>query len=270
MMVIPRVIPCLLLRGWGLVKTRRFRDPLYVGDPVNTIRIFNEKEVDELMLLDIMASREGRGPNFHLISQITSECFMPLAYGGGVTSVEQIAELFSLGVEKVVLNRSAVERPDLVSRAADRFGSQSIVVSIDAWRGRWGGYRVYTLSGTKDAGVEPAAFAARMQEMGAGELLVTSIDRDGTMEGYDLQLIHEVASAVTVPVVASGGAKGLEDFRRAVIEASASAVAAGSLFVFQMPHRAVLISFPSREELEVTFGASPSMPSGGQARVSTG
>jgi cyclase len=194
---------------------------------------------------------------------------MPLAYGGGVNSLEQIAELFSLGVEKVVLNRSAVERCELVREAAERFGSQSIVVSIDARRSWVGGYRVYTLGGTQDAGSEPAVFASRMQEMGAGELIVTSIDRDGTMEGYDLQLIRKVASAVTIPVVASGGAKDLEDFRRAVNEGGASAVAAGSFFVFQMPHRAVLISFPSRHELGVTFGATPSMASGSHARIST-
>jgi cyclase len=257
-MLFPRVIPCLLLRGRGLVKTRRFADPVYVGDPINAIRIFNEKEVDELMLLDIAASAERRGPDLRLLSQVTSECFMPLAYGGGITSTEQMSELFALGIEKVVLNRAAFENAEVVRAGAERFGSQSIVVSIDVRRRLWGGYRVFARNGTQDTGHEPVAFARLMRDLGAGELLLTSIDHDGMREGYDLDLIRSVSSVVDIPVVASGGAGSTADLQKAV-EAGASAAAAGSLFVFQGRHRAVLISFPARAELDALFGPQTRM-----------
>ncbi len=248
-MLIPRVIPSLLLSGNRLVKTTRFEHPVYVGDPVNAIRIFNDKEVDELVLLDIDATKEGRGPNLRMLADIAGECFMPLAYGGGLTTIEQMHQLLSLGMEKVILNTVAVTNPAVVRAAADRFGSSSVVVSMDVRRKRWGGYRVMSHAGGRDTKTEPVQHALRMQETGAGELLLNSIDRDGTLSGYDLELISQVASAVDIPVVAGGGASGLRDFRLAV-DAGASAVAAGALFVFQGPHRAVLITFPSRAELE--------------------
>jgi cyclase len=250
-----------------LVKTRRFKDPTYVGDPINAIRIFNEKEVDELMLLDVGASNEGRGPDFKLLTQVASECFMPLAYGGGLRTVEEMEQLLALGIEKVVVNRQAVFDPGLVDQAAARLGSQSVVVSIDVKRTLFGAPRVYAASGTKDTGRDPATFAREMRERGAGEILLTSIDRDGTMKGYDLDLLRQVTAAVDVPVVASGGAGALGDLRRAVHEAGASAVSAGSLFVFHGSHRAVLITFPSRTEIEATFALEGALATSGSGEA---
>lgn len=258
-MLLPRVIPVLLLRGRGLVKTTAFRKPVYLGDPVNVIRIFNDKEVDELTLLDIEATPQGRGPHMELLREIASECFMPLGYGGGISAVEQIKPLLATGIEKVVINTAAAESPALVTAAAERAGSQSVVVSIDVKRRRFGGPRVVTRGATRDTGLEPAAYAERMQRLGAGELIVNAVDRDGTMRGYDLDLIRQVAGAVDIPVVACGGASGVADVGRAVA-AGASAAAAGALFVFQGVHRGVLISFPSRGELEAVLGAPQPLP----------
>jgi cyclase len=252
-MLIPRIIPALLLSGNRLVKTVRFRKPTYLGDPINVIRIFNDKEVDELALLDIDATREGRGPNFGLLSQISGECFMPLGYGGGITTLQQMKELMTLGIEKVILNTLAVERPEVVRGATDRFGSSTIVVSMDVRRRRFWGTEVVTRGGRRGTGMDPVGYAVRMQELGAGELLLTALHRDGSMSGYDLELIRAVTRAVDIPVVASGGAGSLADLRCAIVEGGASAAAAGSLFVFQGPHRAVLITFPPRAELEALF-----------------
>jgi imidazole glycerol-phosphate synthase subunit HisF len=244
-----RVIPCLLLSGGGLVKTIRFKKPTYVGDPVNAVNIFNEKEVDEVVVLDIAATAERRPPPFQLISEIATECFMPLTYGGGIRSLQDMDTLFRSGVEKVALNTVVADDPALVRAAADRFGSQAVVVSIDAKRRRRG-YRVYTNAGGRELRVDPAAHAREAQRLGAGEILLTSMDRDGTMEGYDTELIRAVTSQVDVPVIACGGAGTVEDFRKAVEEGGASAVAAGSMVVFHGRNRAVLINFPSRGELE--------------------
>lgn len=252
-MLLPRVIPALLLRGKGLVKTTRFKDPAYVGDPFNTIKIFNDKEVDELALLDITASAEGRGPNMRFLADAASEAFVPLAYGGGLRTVEQMHELYKLGVEKAIVNSAALDDITLVRRAADRFGSQSVVVSMDVRKRLLGGYRVYRDNGAKETPHDPAEWAVKLQEAGAGELLVTAIERDGTFKGYDLDLVRQVSHAVDVPVIASGGAESVENLVQAV-QAGASAVAAGALFVYQRPHRAVLISFPSRKVLEAAFG----------------
>jgi len=252
-MNIPRVIPCLLLRGSGLVKTSRFRDPVYLGDPRNTIKIFNEKGVDELIFLDITATIEKREPNFELISEITSECFMPLGYGGGIRNLTQMERLFKIGVEKVAVNTSAVENPELVKEAARIFGSQSIVVSLDVKRGVFGNYEIVLGGGKRKSGIEPVGFAKRMEEAGAGEILLNAVDRDGTMQGYDIDLIRSVTNAVSLPVIACGGAGKTEDLGRAILEGGASAVAAGSIFVFHGRHRAVLINFPKRNELERIF-----------------
>lgn len=258
-MLIPRVIPALLLSGARLVKTVRFRKPVYLGDPVNVIRIFNDKEVDELVLLDIAATAEGRGPNFRLLSEVSTECFMPLAYGGGITAPEEITQLLALGIEKVILNTLAAEQPETVRAAAERFGGSTIAVSMDVRRRLLGGMQVVTRGGRRGTGDDPVRYAVRMQELGAGELLLTAVDRDGRMSGYDLDLIKSVTSAVDIPVVACGGAASLYDFRRAVVEGGASAAAAGSFFVFHGPHRAVLITFPQRAELEALFadGGTP-------------
>lgn len=243
-----RVIPCLLLKGAGLVKTIRFRDPKYIGDPINTVKIFNEKEVDEIVILDITATAEGRRPPMELLSQIVSEAFMPVGYGGGIRTLEDAQEILSLGVEKIAVNTIAEEEPEFVRRAADRFGSQSVVVSIDV-----ASDQVVTRAAKRKTGRDPVEFARLMERMGAGELLLNSVDRDGTMQGYDVDLIRRVAGAVGIPVIACGGAGKLSDFGDAV-RAGASAVAAGSLFVFQGKHRAVLISYPGMEELRRVLG----------------
>jgi cyclase len=248
-----RVIPCLLLKNQGLVKTVKFKAPTYLGDPINVVRIFNDKEVDELVLLDITATIEHRKPRVKLISQIASECFMPLGYGGGIRSLENIRELFGIGIEKVIINSFAAENPSLIREAADLAGSSSVVVSIDVRKNLWGKQEVFTHSGTKSTGLEPVKYAQEMEAMGAGELLLNSIDRDGTMDGYDLELIKRVSQAVHIPVVACGGAGSVTNLIEAVKEGGASAAAAGSLFVFQGRHRAVLISYPSAPELKKAF-----------------
>jgi cyclase len=244
-----RVIPVLLLHNRGLVKSVKFRNYKYVGDPINAVRIFNEKEVDEICILDITATRQGRGPDQDHISEIVSEAFMPLSYGGGVTSIEQVEKLFFNGVEKVVLNHAAVQNRGLIGQIADRYGRQSVTASIDHKAGWLRGNTTYSLNGEEKIGVDPVTLARRFADAGAGEILLNSIDRDGTYGGFDLRTIEEVARAVKLPVVACGGAGGIDDLRRA-IDAGASAVAAGSLFVFQRPHNAVLISYPPREVLE--------------------
>lgn len=248
-----RVIPCMLLKGQGLVKTVRFKQPRYVGDPINSIRIFNDKEVDELIFLDITATREAREPNYDLIAQIASEAFMPFAYGGGVRTLPQIERLLALGVEKVIINSCAASQPQLIRDAAKVCGSQSIIVSIDVKKRLLGGSVVMTHSGTRKAATDLVAYARSLEDAGAGELFLNSIDRDGTMSGYDLDLIKMVTAAVDIPVIACGGAGSMEDFAKAVNEGRASAVAAGSMFVFHGPHRAVLITYPSPTELERLF-----------------
>lgn len=249
-----RVIPCLLLRNGGLVKTVKFGEAKYVGDPINAVKIFNEKEVDELVFLDITATAASRGPNFELIRDIATEAFMPFGYGGGITTIEQVASLVALGVEKVVLNTSVVERPEFIREAANLVGSSSVVVSIDVKRSLLGRYEVVTRNAGRKSGLDPIEWARRAADLGAGEVLLTSVDRDGTQKGYDLALLRQVTEAVSIPVIASGGAGSLDDFRAAVQEAGASAVAAGSLFVFHGKHRAVLITYPDYRELEKVFG----------------
>jgi cyclase len=249
-MIRPRVIPALLLQGQGLVKTVKFRDRVYLGDPINIVRIFNDKEVDELILLDITATHENRTPSFDRLGDITSECFMPLGYGGGIRSLEDIKKLLSVGIEKVILNTSAVENAALVRAAADYAGSQAVVISIDVKKTFLGKYEVFTRSGKKGTGLDPVKHAVEMEKQGAGEIFVNSIDRDGTMRGYDLDLIRCISEAVSIPVVACGGAGRLQDLVDAIKIGGASAAAAGSLFVFQGPLRGVLISYPSQGDLK--------------------
>lgn len=251
-----RVIPSLLMSDRRLIKTVKFKKPIYLGDPINTVRIFNDKFVDELILLDIGATRKSAEPDYAYLESIASQCFMPLGYGGGVTSAEQVRRLLSLGIEKVAINSAAVSDPELITRAADLAGSQSIVVSIDVktdWRGR---YEVRTHNGQRKTKLDPAEFAIEAENRGAGEILLNSIDQDGQMNGYDLKLIEHVSKAVSIPVVACGGAGRVEHFSKAVHEGGASAVAAGSMFVFSGPHKAVLINFPPqdtlRQALEIT------------------
>jgi imidazole glycerol-phosphate synthase subunit HisF len=244
-----RVIPSLLIRKGGLVKSVRFKDHKYVGDPINAVKIFNEKEVDELVLLDISATAEKRPPQYRMIMEIASEAFMPLAYGGGITRLEEIRELIAGGVEKVVLNSSAFANPSLVEEGAKYVGSQSIVVSMDVKKNLWGKYKVYTQNGSNNTGMDPVDYARQMEQAGAGELLLNAIDRDGTFQGYDTELIGMVSTGTGIPVVAIGGAAKVDDFLPAVTS-GASAVSAASMFVFNGPHRAVLISYPGQRELK--------------------
>jgi cyclase len=251
-----RVIPCLLLKNKGLVKTVQFKEPRYVGDPINAVWIFNQKEVDELIFLDIMATKEKekKKTSIELISKISDECFMPLTVGGGIRNVEDIKELLNAGAEKVSINTYAVKNPSFIKEASGVFGTQSIVVSIDVKRHKKGLYEVFTYGGTRPAGIDPVSLAVQMEAVGAGEILINSIDRDGTMEGYDIELIREVSDAVNIPVIACGGAGNVEDFARGINVGHASAVAAGSFFVFHGRRHAVLINFPTREELEPLLG----------------
>lgn len=249
-MLIPRVIPCLLLKDKGLVKTVKFKNPKYVGDPINAVRIFNEKEVDELIFLDITATIEKRPPPIDVISQISDECLMPLTFGGGISTVDQVKQVLNSGAEKVSINTSAVENPILIKEASENFGSQSIVVAIDVKKKLFGKYEVFTHDGTRGTGLDPVQFSQKMEEYGAGEILINSIDRDGTMQGYDINLIKLITTAVNIPVIACGGAGKVHDFSEALLTGGASAVAAGSLFVFYGKRRAVLINYPTREELE--------------------
>ena len=245
-----RVMPCLLLRGRGLVKTVKFRNPVYVGDPINTVVIYNEKEVDELIFLDITATPNQKEPPYQLISEIATECFMPVTYGGGIRSLEAAKKIFSLGVEKCAINSYAFEQPDFLTEAANIFGNQSIVVSIDVKKTRFGKYLVFTHGGCKNTNLDPVTYAKRMEGAGAGEILLTSIDRDGTFSGYDLELIQMVTSEVTIPVIACGGAGTIEDFGAAIKTGGADAVASGSMVVYQGNHRAVLINFPKKQNLK--------------------
>ena len=251
-MIRTRVIPILLLKNAGLVKTRNFKEPKYVGDPINAVRIFNDKEVDELVFLDISATPQNKKPNFELIKDIASEAFMPFAYGGGIRTLEDIEKLINLGVEKVVLNSIAFEKPDLIRKAAEIFGNQSIVLSLDIKKTLWGGYKIYTKCGSQKVNRNYVVFAKEMEQNGVGEIIINSIDNDGMMQGYELEIIKEISQAVNIPVVAAGGAGKLEHFKEAV-DSGASAVAAGSMFVFNGPHRAVLISYPPYQELEKLF-----------------
>lgn len=249
----PRLIPCLLLEGDKLVKTTRFARSTYVGDPLNSLKIFNDKEVDELILLDIGATRLGQPPNFDLIARIASECFMPVCYGGGIRCVADAERLISGGIEKIALNSAAIDRPKLIEEIAHRYGSSSVVVSINVKRSWARGLRVWHSGTRRSTGMRPLDWACQVAAMGAGEVLLYAVDRDGTFEGYDLPLIKMVANAVPVPVIACGGASDLEDCRTAIIKAGASAAAAGALFVYKGPHRAVLINYPNSAQLQNIF-----------------
>lgn len=247
-MLRPRIIPCLLLRNGGLVKTTRFTEDKYVGDPVNAVRIFNEKEADELIVLDIDASRLGAPPNLKLIAQIAVECRMPLCYGGGIKTVAQASAIIALGVEKIAISSAAVENPALIPAIAQEVGSQSVVAVFDVSRGVGCDYEVRTLNGQSSTGKPLTEFIGQAASLGAGEILVNSIDRDGTMQGYDRALARSVRAATPLPMTVLGGASSLADIERLIGECGVIGAAAGSLFVFKGSRRAVLISYPSQEQ----------------------
>jgi cyclase len=244
-----RVIPVLLLENSGLVKTNRFKNPIYVGDPINAVKIFNEKEVDELILLDITATNQKIEPDYKRIEEIVSEAFMPIGYGGGINTIQQIETLFKTGVEKVILNTALFSNPNLLNQASQIFGSQSIVAAIDVKNSLFRKHVIRTHSGYKKQSTHIDIAIKSFVDQGAGEIFINSIDRDGTMQGYDIDLISQVSKLSPVPVIAAGGAGSVSDFALA-INAGASGVAAGAMFVFQGVHRAVLISYPKYEELE--------------------
>ena len=243
-----RVIPCLLLRNGGLVKTRRFADASYVGDPINAIRIFNEKEVDELLVLDIDASKTGSEPNYNLIEQFAGECFMPLGYGGGISSVDQARRLFSIGVEKVAIQTAALADLSLVTEIAALYGNQSVVVSIDIKKNWVGRHKLFSAASGKRLKRDWESFLRDAVAAGAGEILVNSVDKDGTLSGTDVALIEAAAAACTIPLIVCGGVGSLADIKAAVT-AGASAVAAGAFFVYYGRHRAVLITYPRYDDL---------------------
>ena len=247
----PRIIPTLLIDDRDLIKTIQFNKRTYLGDPVNAVKIFNRKGIDELSILDIGASRNNREPDYELLSDIASEAFMPLSYGGGVKSVEQIHKLLAIGYEKVVLNTALIEKPELITEAAEKFGSQSIVASIDAKKvGE--GYRCHIYDGSKEIDINPVDLAKKAEELGAGEILINSIDNDGMMKGYDTKLVRMVSDAVGIPVTAIGGAGGVGDLKKVLSEGHAHAAAGGSMFVYYGRLKAVLITAPSEEELTET------------------
>lgn len=255
-MLRPRLIVSLLIHKGGLVKTVRFGDPKYVGDPINAVRIFNEKEVDELIVTDIDATRHGRAPDFTLIERLANECRMPLCYGGGVRDVETIDRIIDLGVEKVALSASAVSQPDLISAAAAHVGAQSIVAVMDVKRtGIMRRYEVVTHNATVRTGLTPEVFAAQAQAAGAGEVIINSVDNDGMMQGYDLDLISRVRDVVSLPISVLGGAGSLDDVRALYADQGLIGAAAGSLFVFKGKYRAVLINYPNRIEKEQVMPA---------------
>ncbi|PLY10472.1 MAG: imidazole glycerol phosphate synthase subunit HisF [Arcobacter sp.] len=250
-----RVIPVLLLKNNGLVKTIKFKKNQYIGDPINAIKIFNEKEVDELIFLDIEATKHNKEPNYEIIKSIASECFMPVCYGGGITTVEQIKKIFQLGIEKVSLNSSILNKTDLLKHAVEAFGSQSIVVSVDVKKNLFGKYCLYNHVRKKIEKVNLNEYLKKIEEMGAGEILLNNVDLDGTQLGYDVELIKYVINDLNVPMIYCGGAKDLSDFKVAK-ELKVSGVAAGSMFVFHGKHKAVLITYPAYKKLKILFEES--------------
>ncbi len=245
-----RVIPCLLLKGEALVKTVRFKRSNYIGDPVNTVRIFNELEVDELSILDIDASVKSCGPNFELLQSIANECFMPLSYGGGITTMADAERLFKMGFEKVMINSAVYSKPELVIEISEKFGSQAVIVGMDVKKRFFGGYALYSHSGRKKHSINPIDWAIKVQQLGAGEILLTSIDKEGTWSGFDTELVRQICSAVNIPVIANGGAKDISSIKEIVKGTAVSAVALGSMVVYQSKGMGVLVNFPDKNELE--------------------
>jgi len=248
-MLRPRIIPCLLVHNDGLVKTVKFKDPKYVGDPINAVRIFNEKQVDELILLDIDASINNREPNYRMIEHLAAECRMPLCYGGGVKTAKEAKMIFNLGVEKVAISSAAINNPELISEIASSVGNQSVVVVLDIKKKTiTGKYELYTHNGKVSTGKDPFEFAGQMQNLGAGEIVINSIDNDGVMKGYDLSLVKKIREKINIPLTVMGGCGSLEDIKVLINKFGIIGAAAGSLFVFKGIYKAVLINYPNRDE----------------------
>lgn len=251
-----RVIPCLLLHKGGLYKTKKFKNPTYIGDPINAIKIFNEKEVDELLFIDIDATRNNKEPNYKMIEDIASECFMPLCYGGGIKNVAQMKKIYTLGVEKISLSSSAVLNPELIKEASGLFGNQSVLVTVDIKKDFWGKKKVFINNGTKNTKLDPIEFILQVEKLGAGEIVINSIDNDGIMNGYDLELLKEIKSKIKIPIIALGGAGNLSHIKAAFEIARVDAVACGSMFVYKGNLKGILISYPPyqniKELLEIT------------------
>jgi len=245
-MLYPRIIPCLLVQNKGLVKTIKFKDPKYVGDPINAVKIFNEKLVDELIVLDIDASTLESEPDYKLIENLAAECRMPFCYGGGIKTIDQVQRIFSLGVEKIAISSVAIENPSIISSIATKVGNQSVVVVLDVMKKQFGDkYEIITHNGKKSTGKSPVEFAAEMEKLGAGEIVLNSIDNDGLMKGYDLNLIDKIRDVISIPLTVMGGAGSLEDIGKVIKQHGIIGAAAGSLFVFKGKYRAVLISYPT-------------------------
>jgi cyclase len=247
-MLRPRIIPCLLVHEKGLVKTINFKNPKYVGDPINAVRIFNEKQVDELTVLDIDATVEGREPDYKMIENLASECRMPLCYGGGVSTAVQAQKIFSLGVEKIALSASVIKNPELITQIAERVGSQSVVVVLDVKKKLLGGYEVYTHNGKKATGINPFDFVKKLEDLGAGEIVINSIDNDGVMKGYDTNLVEIIRNVTSLPLTVLGGASSLNDIGSLINKFGIIGASAGSLFVFKGIYKAVLINYPTPDE----------------------
>ena len=249
----PRVIPTLLLKHNGLVKSEKFKNYRYIGDPINAVNLFNDLKVDELCFLDITATNEKRLIDLDLLKRIADEASMPFAVGGGIASINDIREVLKVGAEKVIISTAAILSPDFVRQVALEFGASTISICLDVKKNYWGNYKIYIHNGSKSVNLEPISFAKQMEELGAGELIVNSIDCDGTMSGYDIPLLRAVSEVVTIPVVALGGAGNMEHFKQAVVEGAVSAVAAGSFFIYKGARRAVLISYPGSDSFDNLF-----------------
>ena len=245
-----RIIPCLLLKDDSLVKTVNFKNPVYIGDPVNTARIFNELEVDELVFLDIAATNNNRNPDFKILSELANECFMPLAYGGGINTFEDAKKIFKIGIEKIIINSAAFTNPTIITELAAHFGNQAIVASIDVKRNMFGNYNVFSNSGKKKQKLNPVAWAQKLEQLGAGEILLTAIHQEGTWNGFDIDLLEKVSNAVNIPVIANGGAASINDIGKAVKQGCASAVSLGSMVVYQNKGMGVLVNFPNKTDLD--------------------
>lgn len=251
-MLTARAIPCLLLQDERLVKTIQFRNPNYVGDPVNAIKIYNDKELDEILVLDIGTATGDREPSWSLLEDISGECFVPLAYGGGIRNLAHARKAFAIGIEKLCVNSLLIDNPNEVANIANTFGNQSLIASIDVHKSP-SGYRCYTHGGRHNTLMDPISLVKRAKELGAGEILLNSIDRDGTWGGYDIELVRMVTASTDLPVIACGGASGIDDMVRVIKEGKAQAAGAGSLAVYQKKGMGVLIKFPRRHELDSHF-----------------